>query len=88
MEFQVKPTENLISKYHITEERPLGKPSETAPLTRMNAPHYPSYIAATRSKQNPCLCCVLCYKKGQHCETMYREIEKSHITLSNYILLV
>jgi hypothetical protein len=39
MEFQVKLTENLISEYHIAEERPLGGPPETAPLTRMRAPH-------------------------------------------------
>jgi hypothetical protein len=30
MEFQVKRIENLISKHHITEERPLGRPQETA----------------------------------------------------------
>jgi hypothetical protein len=29
-EFQVKLIENLISKHHITEERPLGRPPETA----------------------------------------------------------
>jgi hypothetical protein len=46
MEFRVKLTGNLISNYHITEDRPLGRPSETAPPIRMNA-HYPSYIAAT-----------------------------------------
>jgi hypothetical protein len=30
MEFQVKLTENLILKYHITEEGPLGRPPEIA----------------------------------------------------------
>jgi hypothetical protein len=37
MEFQVKLMENVISKCHAMEERPLGTP-KTAP-TRMNAPH-------------------------------------------------
>jgi hypothetical protein len=63
MEFQVKFTENLISKYHITEEKPLGSPPETAPQTRVNASHYPFYIAATLSKQNPCPHYVMCYKR-------------------------
>jgi hypothetical protein len=71
MEFQVKLTENLISEYHITEERPLGGPPETAPPTRMSAPHYPSYIAATVSKQNRYWLCVICYKNGQHHEKIY-----------------
>jgi hypothetical protein len=51
MEFQVKLTENLISKYHVTEGRTLGRLPEIVPLTRMNAPHYPSYIAATVSNK-------------------------------------
>jgi hypothetical protein len=38
MEFQVKLTENLISEYHITEERTLGRPPYTGPPTTMNAP--------------------------------------------------
>jgi hypothetical protein len=52
MAFQVKIIENLISKYHITEERQLGRPPKTVPPTMMNASHYPTYIAATVSKQN------------------------------------
>jgi hypothetical protein len=71
MELQVKLTENVISKYHIREERLLGKSPETAPPTSMNTPHYPSYIAAIVSKQNPCWRCVTCYKKGQRRETLY-----------------
>jgi hypothetical protein len=71
MIFQVKLTENVISKYHITEQEPLGRPPEPAPLTRMNAPHYPSYIATTVSKQNLCQRYVICYKKGELCETRY-----------------
>jgi hypothetical protein len=35
MEFEVKLTENLILKYHITEDRPLCNPPETTLLTRM-----------------------------------------------------
>jgi hypothetical protein len=38
----------------------------------MIAAHYPSYIAAAVSKENPCWCCVKGYKKDQHCETRYR----------------
>jgi hypothetical protein len=72
MEFQVKLVENLILKYHITEERPLGRPPETAPPTRMNAPHYPSNIASTVSKQNPWWSSGICYRKGQHCETRHK----------------
>jgi hypothetical protein len=43
----VKFIETLISKHHITEDRTLGRPPKTAPPTRMNIPHYPSYTAAT-----------------------------------------
>jgi hypothetical protein len=71
MEFQVKLIENLISKYHITEERPLDRPPKTAPPARMNVPHYPSYIAVTVSKQNPYWDFVMCYKKGQRLKTRY-----------------
>jgi hypothetical protein len=35
MECEVTLTENLILKYHITEDRPLYNPQETALLTRM-----------------------------------------------------
>jgi hypothetical protein len=57
MEFQVKLTENLISKYHITEDRPLGRPPETAPLTRLNAPHYPQYCChSVKAKSASALC--------------------------------
>jgi hypothetical protein len=35
-------------------ERPLGTPQKTVPPTRMNAPHYPSYITASVKAQ-----CVL-----------------------------
>jgi hypothetical protein len=38
--------ENLILKYCTTEKRLLGRPPTTAPPTRINAPLYPSYIAA------------------------------------------
>jgi hypothetical protein len=38
--------ENLILKYHKTEKRLLGRPSTTAPPTRINAHHYSSYVAA------------------------------------------
>jgi hypothetical protein len=57
MEFQVKLIENLISKYHTTEARPLGRP----PSTRMNVPNYPTYIVATivKAKSVSVLCCVL-----------------------------
>jgi hypothetical protein len=69
MEFQVKLTENLISKYHVTEESPLGIAPKTVPPTRMNASQYPSDIAATVSKHNPCRHCLMCYKKRQRHET-------------------
>jgi hypothetical protein len=45
MEFQVKLAENLISKCHITEERPSDSSQGTDPPRRMNIPHY-SHIAA------------------------------------------
>jgi hypothetical protein len=52
MDFQVKCMENLISKYHITEERPLGRPPKTAPPPRMNA-------ASVKAKSVLALCYVL-----------------------------
>jgi hypothetical protein len=70
--FRCKLIENLISKCHIKEDRPLGRPPKTAPPTSMNAPHYPSYIAAAVSKENPRQCCVKCYKKDQRRETRYK----------------
>jgi hypothetical protein len=60
MRFQVNLMENLVSKYHIAEDRPFGSPPETAPPTRMNAAHYPSYIAASlKAKSMSVLCYVL-----------------------------
>jgi hypothetical protein len=71
MELQVKLIQNLISKYHIIQERPPGRPAKSVLLTRMNAHHYAPYIAARMSEQNLCQCCVMCYKEGQHYETRY-----------------
>jgi hypothetical protein len=54
----------------MTEDRPLSRPPETAPPTRVNAPHYPSYFAATVSKRS--VHSVVCATgKGQHHETRY-----------------
>jgi hypothetical protein len=60
MEFQLKFIENLILKHHRTEMRPSGRSSKTAPPTRINTPHYPSYIVATASTKSMSeVCCVL-----------------------------
>jgi hypothetical protein len=56
MEFQLKLEENLILKYHRTEVRPSGRSSKTAPPTRINAPHYPSY--SFKAKSMLTVCCV------------------------------
>lgn len=71
MEFQLKLIENMILKYHKTEIRPSGRPSKIAPPTRINAPHYPTFIPPTTGKQEPRRRCVVCYKSGQRRETRY-----------------
>lgn len=71
MEFQLRLIENLILKYHKTVVTPSGRPSKSAPPTRINAPHYPSFIPPTEKKQNPCRRCVVCYKNGERRETRY-----------------
>jgi hypothetical protein len=47
---------NFNSRYYITEDRPLGRPPKTAQSTRMNVPHFPSYIAATVQSKIRALC--------------------------------
>jgi hypothetical protein len=47
IEFQEKLIQYLISRYHMTVKRLSGRPPNTAPSSRMNAPHYPSYIAVS-----------------------------------------
>jgi hypothetical protein len=61
MELQVKFIENLVSKYHITEDRQLGRTLETVP-TRMNAPHYHSYMVSCQCQSKICVSAVMCYK--------------------------
>jgi hypothetical protein len=59
MEFQVK--QNLISKYIITEERPLGRQSKTAPLTRIHLIIPPILTPQHQSKIH--ISAVLCATK-------------------------
>jgi hypothetical protein len=57
-------------KITYTKDIPLGRPPETAPPSRMNAPHYPSYTAANvKAKSTSALYYVL--TKGQCCETRH-----------------
>ena len=71
MEFQMRLIENMILKYHSNEFRPAVRPPKSAPPTRINAPHYPSFILPTEKKHNPCRRCIVCYKSGERRETRY-----------------